>query len=113
MYTEETFQGLPDYWGEETPEREAIFDGIWRISYRELREETQQLATALSRLHLQKGDKVLTFIPNWYEFIVIFFALAKLGAVLIPCNVAFEKKKSVIVWNKFSQKQFLCQAGLI
>ncbi|HVJ49672.1 class I adenylate-forming enzyme family protein [Desulfitobacterium sp.] len=93
MCTEETFQGLLDYWGEETPDREAIFDGLRRMSYRELKEETQQLAAALSQLHLQKGDKVLTFIPNWHEFMVLFFALAKLGAVLIPCNFASEKEE--------------------
>ncbi|MHB8074763.1 class I adenylate-forming enzyme family protein [Desulfosporosinus fructosivorans] len=93
MYTEESFQSLVDYWGEETPDREAIFDGLRRMSYGELKRESQQLAAALSQLDLQKGDKVLSFLPNWHEFIVLFFALAKRGAVLIPCNIACEKEE--------------------
>lgn len=93
MYTEETFQSLVDFWGEETPNREAIYDGLRRMSYQELREEIQQLAAALSQLNLQKGDKVLTFLPNWHEFIVLFFALAKRGVVLIPCNFISEKEE--------------------
>jgi fatty-acyl-CoA synthase/long-chain acyl-CoA synthetase len=92
MYTEETFQGLVDFWGEKTPEREAIYDGAQRISYGELNKKINQLTVALSQLHIQKGDKVLTVVPNWQEFIVIFFAVSKVGAILVPCNIAFEEQ---------------------
>lgn len=46
MYTEDTLQDILDYWGKKTPDREAIYDRYRRISYRELMEETQQLASA-------------------------------------------------------------------
>ena len=59
MYTEKSFQNLIDYWGKRTPEREAIFDGQQRISYGELNEEIQQLASALTLLDIEKGDKII------------------------------------------------------
>lgn len=93
MNNQETFQGILDYWAEIAPDREAIFDGQQRRTFRELKEEVQCLAFALSQLEIRKGDKVLTIIPNWYEFIVIFFALAKLGAILVPCNEIFAKNE--------------------
>lgn len=91
MYTNETFQGLLDYWGEKSPDREAIVDAQQRITYQVLKKETQQLAAALQRLSLKKGDKVISLLPNWHEFVVLFFALAKVGAILSPCNVALVK----------------------
>ena len=93
MYKGETFQGLLDYWGENQPDREAVFDGLRRISYSELREESESLAITLSQMHIQKGDKVLVFLPNWHEFIILFFAVAKIGAILIPANVVLVEKE--------------------
>lgn len=81
-----SFQRLPDYWAENTPEREAIFDGCRRMSYHELTEESRQLAAALTKAHIAKGDKVFVVLPNWHEFITLFFAIAKVGAILVPCN---------------------------
>jgi fatty-acyl-CoA synthase len=104
MYTEETFQNILDYWGREAPEREAVYDSCRRISYRELMEETQYLTSALSQLQIQKGDIVVTLIPNWYEFIEIFFALTKLGAILIPFDAHLEKSEVRDRLNRISPK---------
>jgi fatty-acyl-CoA synthase len=88
MNTEKTFQNLLDYWAEKTPEKEAVYDGTRRISYFDLQKEIMQMAIALSNLNVQKGDRVITFIPNWHEYIILMFALAKLGAAIVPCNAA-------------------------
>ncbi|KUO60041.1 MAG: AMP-binding protein [Gracilibacter sp. BRH_c7a] len=89
----ETFNGLLDYWGEKTPEKEVIFDGLRRMSYGELNRETQHLAAALSFLGIEKGDRVLAILPNWHEFITIFFAVAKIGAILVPCNMSLSNRE--------------------
>lgn len=93
MYTKKSFQNLIDYWGERTPEKEAINDGYRRMSYGELNDEIHQIASALSLRDIQKGDKVMILMPNWHEFIVVFFALSKLGAIVVPCNCALKGKE--------------------
>lgn len=68
------------------PEKIAIVDGKRRISFRELREEVNALAVELSVLGIEKGDRVAVNLPNWYETIAIYFAIGKIGAILVPIN---------------------------
>ncbi|MBM4764584.1 AMP-binding protein [Bacillus sp. B15-48] len=93
MYTEGSFRNLIDYWGEHAPEREAIFDGHQRITYGKLKNEVQQLASALASLNIKKNDKVIILLPNWYEFIALYMAIAKIGAIAVPCNCALKGKE--------------------
>ncbi|WP_312340004.1 class I adenylate-forming enzyme family protein [Anaerospora hongkongensis] len=72
---------------------EAIYDGSRRLSYNELWQETQQFAKALISQGISKGDKVIVCLPNWHEFVVIYFALARIGAVLIPGNPDEQNKE--------------------
>ena len=57
------------------------------LSYQELRERSLRLAGGLARLGLQPGDRVAILSENSLEFIVSFFACARLGLVQVPLNV--------------------------
>ncbi len=61
--------------------------GEW--TYRQLDEQTDRLAVALARRGVGRGDNVSLMLPNCIEFIVTWFALAKLGAVAAPVNTSF------------------------
>ncbi len=70
------------------PTNEALFDvaqGI-RFSYDELNKRTNQVANALRSLGVQKGDRVALLMMNCHEFVTTFFAIAKIGAVIVPLN---------------------------
>ena len=56
------------------------------ITYRELRDATDRLACALSRLGLMKGDRVALVLPNSPQFIVAFYGALRAGATVVPCN---------------------------
>ncbi len=73
----------------EAPERPFIRmrQGHW--NYRALDEESDLLAAGLRRLGVERGDHVSLLLPNCIEFIALWFALAKLGAVAAPVNTAF------------------------
>lgn len=75
------------------PDREAVYDGERRMTYTELYQEVNCLAAALQYMGIQKGNKVIVCLPNWHEFVVIYFALAKIGAVLIPGNPNYKNKE--------------------
>lgn len=69
------------------PDNEALFD-VWankRFTYAELNDRTNQVVNALSPL-VKKGDRVALLMMNSHEFISAFFAIAKLGAVVVPLN---------------------------
>ncbi len=73
------------------PQKEVIFDGKRRISYSELNQQVNELASGLSRLGIKKGDRIGVSLPAWYEFIVLVFAIAKVGGILVPLNTRYRE----------------------
>lgn len=67
-------------------DKEVIFDGRRRMNYRDLQIEATELAAGLRGMGIKKGDRIAVSLPAWHEFIVIVFAIAKLGATLVPFN---------------------------
>ncbi|MCW2993749.1 MAG: AMP-binding protein [Conexibacter sp.] len=58
------------------------------LSYAEVRERVLRCAAGLARGGVGQGDFVLVHLRNCPELLVTWFALARLGAVLVPSNVA-------------------------
>jgi long-chain acyl-CoA synthetase len=74
---------------EEYPDSQAIYFEGWRCTYKELDEMVDQLATALSKMGIKKGDVVAIDLPNCPQFIIAFYAICRIGAVanpIIPLN---------------------------
>jgi fatty-acyl-CoA synthase len=64
-----------------------------RYTYREFLDEVELAARGLLRLGIQKGDRVGIWATNCAEWVVIQFATAKIGAILVninPANRTFE-----------------------
>ncbi|MGE5265604.1 MAG: class I adenylate-forming enzyme family protein [Acidobacteriota bacterium] len=71
---------------ETNPDRQAVVFGSRRYTYRQLGEQVDRLAEALLNLGIHKGDKVAVNLPNWPEFVFAYFAIVRLGAVLVLVN---------------------------
>ncbi|MEW6716054.1 MAG: class I adenylate-forming enzyme family protein [Chloroflexota bacterium] len=69
------------------PEQEALVCGEVRVTYGQLLEQIHALAQGLCELGIQKGDRVVAYIPPGFEFVCLFFALAKLGGVILPLDI--------------------------
>jgi len=54
-----------------------------RWNYRQLLERVNRLAGALASLGVHKGDRILLTLPNCPEFVTSFFAIQKLGAIVV------------------------------
>lgn len=80
-----------------TPEKLAVVDGEKRLTYREWGARVDRLARSLSRLGINKGDRVACMLENSEEHATTFFALQKLGAVATPFN--FRAKREGIVYH--------------
>lgn len=71
---------------EEYPDKEAIIFEDRRITYKELNEQAERLAHFLKKRGIGKGDKVAIWLPNLPEWVVAWFAIPKLGAVVVPTD---------------------------
>ncbi len=63
----------------------TIFKGA-EITYREMDELTDRLAAGLAELGVNKGDRIGLFMPNTPQFVMAYFAILKLGAVVVAIN---------------------------
>lgn len=68
------------------PKAEAVVFGDKRIDFASLNARSLAMEEQIRALGLQKGDKVSVLFPNHPDFIAIFFAVAKIGAVVVPIN---------------------------
>lgn len=57
-------------------------------TYAAFHELVRRLAGGFAALGVERGDRVGVHLPNCPEFLLSFFALAHLGAVAVPSNVA-------------------------
>src|SRR5690242_2536955 len=71
------------------PDRVAIYFEDRRITYRELDDVANRIASALVALGVQKGDRVVTHVDNRPEFVEIYQGVIRAGAILVPTNVMY------------------------
>jgi acetyl-CoA synthetase len=63
------------------------------FTYRQLDALTDRFASALSRLGVERGDRVFLRLPNVPEFYIAALAVAKLGGIFIPSSTQFRDKE--------------------
>ncbi len=73
-------------------EREALVVGHqgYRATYAELWSEVDRAARALIAHGVRTGDRVGIWAPNRHEWVVIQFATARIGAILVTINPAYK-----------------------
>lgn len=58
-----------------------------RLTYSELSNCIDSTAAGLSAHGVEQGTRVAVLLRNCSEYVILFFAVAKLGAILVPLNV--------------------------
>ncbi len=76
---------------EKYPENEAVVSVHQNIrwTYREFLERVNQVARGLMGLGVEKGDRVGIWAMNHAEWVVVQFATAKIGAIMVNINPAY------------------------
>lgn len=95
-----TFVTAIDHWAEVDPGHPYISDGTGSYSYGEFRRSAWNLAGGLVGLGVRPGDRVVVQLPNWNEFFLVYAAIARIGAVMVPVvSVYREHEVQFIVEN--------------
>ena len=85
-YPNRPLYSLLDDAAEWYPTRDAYEYLGARMKFRELKDHVDRLASALAALGVEKGDRVMTFLPTTPQFIMSDFAVLKTGGCLVPCS---------------------------
>ena len=69
-----------------------IFKGT-EITFREYNEKVDRFAAALQGLGVKKGDRVAIHLPNCPQFPIAYYAVLKIGGIVVPCNPLYTARE--------------------
>lgn len=72
----------------------TIFKGA-KISYHEMNELSDRLAAGLTSIGIKKGDRVGIFIPNTPQFVMAYYAILKIGGIVVATNPMYSPREIV------------------
>ncbi|MDA9505142.1 acyl-CoA synthetase [Bradyrhizobium sp. CCBAU 11386] len=70
-----------------------VFERGERATYSEVDESSNKFAHALRAFGVRKGDRIGVMLPNRIEFPILWLAMAKLGAVMVPINMRYTPRE--------------------
>lgn len=89
------------------PDHEGIVTPDERISYATWNQHVNQLANSFVKLGIQPGDKVVLHMPNTKEFMYTYFAVQRMGAIIIPINAKLVQKEIIYILEHSDARVFI------
>ncbi len=89
------------------PDKAALIFEEKSYTYRELDENVNRLAGELKNLGIEKGDRVILFLPNIPGFVIGYFAVQKLGAIAVSANAMLKRHELEYIVNDADAKVLL------
>ena len=79
------------------PDKIALVEEGRTITYKALKDKADKLAAILCKNYLiKKGDKVAFLMVNSIDFCIAFYAVAKIGGIVVPLNTKQKERELLI-----------------
>jgi acetoacetyl-CoA synthetase len=82
-----------------------------QLTWGELREQVARAAAGLRALGVERGDRVVAYLPNIPEAVVGFLAAASIGAIWSSCSPDFGARSVIDRFAQIEPKVLLCVDG--
>jgi fatty-acyl-CoA synthase len=83
----------------------------YRATYRQLVEQSEEIGRGLMARGVQKGDRVGIWSPNRYEWVLVQYATAAIGAILVNINPAYRTSELQYALNQSGISFLVLAAG--
>ena len=81
----------------QTPESVATaFQGA-HLTYAQIKEQADKVATVLVRFGVKQGDRIGIMLPNCPQYIIATFAILRLGAIVVNINPLYTPREVAVV----------------
>ena len=94
------------------PHKLAIHCGDTRWTYAEFDALVTRLAAGLSQRGIGRGDRVAVLARNSHGFAALRFALARLGAILVPINFMLKADEVAYILRHAGARTLATDSGL-
>lgn len=94
-------------WADLHPQKNAIVFENRQVSYSKLNRLTNRTACWLQSLGIEKGDRVAVMLSNCPEFIELYLACSRLGAIFVPVNFRLAGQELVYILNNADPRLFV------
>jgi acyl-CoA synthetase (AMP-forming)/AMP-acid ligase II len=91
----------------------AVVEGEKRLTWSDLSERTARLAYVLKRLGIGRGDRVAAILQNRAEYVEAIYAIAGLGATIVPVSFRFIPREMVYALTHSSAAAAIVDADLL
>lgn len=110
-----------DHSARQYPSTKAVIDGERELSYLELKRKIDCFAGSLNKWGFKKEDRIALMLPNCIEYIIAYYAIHRLGGVVVQVNPMFKANELAYIlrdsnatWliGNDEQKKKIVQTGL-
>ena len=98
-----------DRMSERYPDKTAVIYLGQHFSFSQLRDLSERFASALVDLGVQKGDRVMIYIPNCVQWVIAFLGIQKIGAVIVPVSPIYTSHELEYMIKDSGAETIICQ----
>src|SRR5437764_13331626 len=84
--------------------RQAIVCGDTHYTWEEFDQRTDALARGLASLGVVRGDRVAVLMLNCHRYLELYYACARMGAVIVPLNIRLARPEIIFILNDSESK---------
>ncbi|SMO45877.1 long-chain acyl-CoA synthetase/feruloyl-CoA synthase [Melghirimyces algeriensis] len=89
------------------PNKEGFISGKGRLTYKEADDSVNRLAHSLKTAGFSEGEKVILFSPNTMDFVYSYFAVQRLGGIIVPINARLTTEEIRYILEHSEAKVFI------
>jgi long-chain acyl-CoA synthetase len=83
---------------------QAVVCGETRYTWEDFDQRTDALARGLAALGVERGDRVAVLMLNCHCYLELYYACARMGAVIVPLNIRLARPEIVYILNDSESK---------
>ena len=80
-------------WAKQRTDEDALIFQGYKMSFKELKNMVDRLATSLSGFGIKKGDRVAILLPNVIPCVISYYAIQSIGAIVVMNNPLYSDRE--------------------
>lgn len=90
-----------------TPEKPALIFQDQPLSYARLDAAVEGVANGLAARGVRQGDRVALLLPNIPQFVMAYYGILRLGAIVVPLNLLYKAEEIAYILNDSEAKALI------